>query len=63
MAKISNITVEIKPTVSEDTALICLRLVELFLNSNSQYWLDFAKHENGEIHLYFSQRTDKGGDI
>lgn len=56
MAKISDITVEIKPTVSEDTALICLRLVELFLNSNSRYWLDYSQEEDGKVHLFFASR-------
>ena len=61
MAKISDITLEIKPTVSEDTALICLRLVELFLNSNSRYWIDYSRKEDGEIHLFFAsrERADK----
>lgn len=67
MAKVEEVTVEVKAnmTVDEMTAESCLKLVELYINQNDVDLIGNAKVD-GTIELYFQEgvceRINKLGD-
>lgn len=47
MADTIPITIEIKPRVSRDTAELCVKVLEIFLNENNKFFVDVKKHDDG----------------
>lgn len=50
MANIGNVTLEIKPTVTLESAMACVMMLNLFLADNEGYRLEISK-EDGKWHL------------
>lgn len=61
MAKISSVTVDVNCnlSVSRDTAEACLKLVELYLNSNEDCVLRYIKDENEKLKLYLTTEVER----
>ena len=51
MKKVSSVTVGIKTDISESTANLCLRLLEVYLNNNPSMVVIPCEYANGEVCL------------
>ena len=60
MAKALEIEVKAKMTVDRATAEACLKMVELYVNSNPVN-LMADKSENGEVHFYYEPFNTSDG--
>lgn len=56
MANIGNIEIEIKPTVTLESAAACTVLLNLFLEDNDEYALELCN--DGKWHLVDKHLTD-----
>lgn len=50
MAKVGNITIEVRPTVTSESAEACVMMLNLFLAENEGYRLEISK-DDGKWHL------------
>lgn len=49
MAKVGHIEVEVKPTITLESAVACTVMLNMFLDDNDEYALEF--HNDGKWHL------------
>ena len=50
MAKVGHIAVEVRPTVTLESAVACVMMLNLFLDENEEYRLEISK-DDGKWHL------------
>lgn len=60
MAKIDEITVEVSANLHVDrrTADACLKLLEIYMNDNSDLRIEVTRLEDGTEHYYFIRRAE-----
>lgn len=59
MASLGYITVEVKPTVTLESAASCLMMLNMFLADNEGYGIEY-RADDDRWHLF--DRTKEGGD-
>ena len=60
MAKMGSIEIEVRPTISFESAKGCVTLLNMFLESNDEYVLDRAiKDSSGKLEWRLNKKRDK----
>lgn len=61
MAKVGHIEVEVKPTITLESAAACTVMLNMFLEDNDEYALEL--HSDGKWHLVDKHLTDEEKEI
>lgn len=56
MAKATDITIGVNISISDETADACLKLVELYVNSNPDLDVMADREQDGTLHFYYMKR-------
>lgn len=56
MARAMDITIGVNLSISDETAVACLKLVELYVNSNPDFDVSVDREQDGTLHFYYTKR-------
>lgn len=56
MARVTDLTIGVNLSISDETAVACLKLVEFYVNSNPDLDVAVDREQDGTLHFYYMKR-------